>query len=219
MKKYIPILQKSQMFRGIGEEKLSSMLVCLDAKMRRFQKGEFILRRGETLSTIPILAEGELLIQKDDYWGKCSILGHIAPGEMFGEAYATFRNPPLLNDVIAVNDSTVLFFDVNKILTTCSSACHFHNAVVKNLFCAISEKNRNLVQKISLLSKPTTREKLLSYLSEESKKCNSSTFTIPFNRQQLADYLSVERSAMSAQLCKLRDEGILEFQKNRFTLL
>jgi CRP-like cAMP-binding protein len=112
----------------------------------------------------------------------------------------------------------VFFFDAKRIITTCSSACRFHAMVVRNLFFAISEKNRNLVQKLRCISRRTTREKLISYLSEEAKKQNSSYITIPFNRQQLADYLSVDRSAMSNELGKMRAEGLLEFEKNRFIL-
>ena len=137
---------------------------------------------------------------------------------MFGEAYA-YDSGAILNDVLALEESTVIFFDVKRILTSCSNACRFHSIVVQNLFFAISEKNRKLVQKIGHMSKRTTREKLISYLSEQAKKQNSANFTIPFNRQQLADFLSVDRSAMSNELCKMRDEGLLEFEKNKFRLL
>lgn len=218
MKKYMKVLSKTQLFNGVSQEEIASMLLCLDAKLCHYKKGEFVLRRGERVNSFLVLAEGELHVQKDDYWGNRSILGHISAGDMFGEAYAVPPGGAILNDVVSVSDSAVIFFDVRRILTTCSSACRFHTSVLQNLFFALSEKNRNLVQKIGLLSKRTTREKLLSYLSEEAKKNGSASFTIPFNRQQLADFLSVERSAMSAQLCKLRDEGLLEFKKNRFTL-
>ena len=137
---------------------------------------------------------------------------------MFGEAYVAPESGAILNDVIADTDSVVIFFDIRKIITVCPSACDFHSRVVQNLFFAISEKNRKLVQKLGHLSKRSTRAKLISYLSEESRRQNKSTFTIPFNRQQLADFLSVDRSAMSSELCKMRDEGLLSFEKNRFTL-
>ena len=137
---------------------------------------------------------------------------------MFGEAYA-YDSGAMLNDVVAVEDSVVIFFDVKRILTTCNNSCRFHSIVVQNLFFAISEKNRKLVQKLGHMSKRTTREKLISYLSEQAKKQSSASFTIPFNRQQLADFLSVDRSAMSNELCKMRDEGLLEFEKNQFKLL
>ncbi len=218
MKKYSSVLKKAKMFSGVGEEELAGMLGCLGAHLKTYQKGEYVLRQGQHLEHITVLVEGSLLIQKDDYWGNRSILGHIGVGEMFGEAYVAPESGPLLNDVVAIEDSAVIFFDVKRILTTCSSACHFHSLVVQNLFFAISEKNRQLVQKLGHMSKRTTREKLISYLSEEAKRQHSSSFTIPFNRQQLADFLSVDRSAMSNELCRMRDEGLLNFEKNRFEL-
>ena len=166
-----------------------------------------------------MLVSGELHIQRDDYWGNRAIVNRIAVGEMFGEAYIAPESGALLNDVVAVEDSAVIFFDVRRIITVCSSACRFHSMVVQNLFFAISQKNKTLVQKLGHISKRTTREKLISYLSEEAKRQNSASFTIPFNRQQLADFLSVDRSAMSNELCKMRDEGLLEFEKNQFKLL
>ena len=218
MKEFVPVLKQTKLFAGVEEEDVFSMLSCLGARLRTYKKGEYVLRQGQNLSDILVLAEGGLHIQRDDYWGNRSILGHIGVGEIFGEAYASPESGALLNDVVAVENSSVFFFDVKRVITTCSSACRFHTLVVQNLFFAISEKNRSLVQKLDYLSRRTTREKLISYLSEEAKKQNSSYFTIPFNRQQLADYLSVDRSAMSNELCKMRDDGLLEFEKNRFKL-
>ena len=218
MKDFVPVLKKTKLFSGVGDEEISTMLSCLGASLFTYKKGEFVLRQGEHLSNILVLVEGSLHIQRDDYWGNRSILGHIGIGEIFGEAYAAPDSGTLLNDVIAVEDSAVYFFDVKRVISTCSSACRFHTMVVQNLFFAISEKNRTLVQKLDYLSRRTTREKLISYLSEEAKRQNSPRITIPFNRQQLADYLSVDRSAMSSELGRMRDEGLLEFEKNRFRL-
>lgn len=218
MKEFIPVLKRTKLFSGVGDDDISTMLTCLGARLLTYKKGEHVLRQGEHLSDILVLAEGSLHIQRDDYWGNRSILGHIGVGEIFGEAYVAPESGTLLNDVIAVEDSAVFFFDVKRVISTCSSACRFHTMVVQNLFFAISEKNRGLVQKMDYMSRRTTREKLLSYLSEEAKKQNSASITLPFNRQQLADYLSVDRSAMSNELCKMRDEGLLEFEKNRFRL-
>lgn len=218
MQKYIPILKRTKIFAGVGYDEIVSMLSCIGARLKTYKKGEYVFRQGEHITDITVLVEGSLHIQNDDYWGNHSILGEIFAGEMFGEAYA-YDSGAILNDVLALEESTVIFFDVKRILTSCSNACRFHSIVVQNLFFAISEKNRKLVQKIGHMSKRTTREKLISYLSEQAKKQNSANFTIPFNRQQLADFLSVDRSAMSNELCKMRDEGLLEFEKNKFRLL
>ncbi len=219
MEKFIPILKKTKLFSGVKEDEISSLLSCLGAKLCTYKKGEYVIREGEHLSDISILVEGKLHIQKDDYWGNRSILSEISVGEMFGEAYVSPESPAMLNDVVTLEDSIVIFFDVKRVLTTCSSACRFHAMIVENMFFAISDKNRRLVQKLGHMSERTTRGKLISYLSEEAKKQRSSVFTIPFNRQQLADFLSVDRSAMSNELCKMRDDGLLKFDKNRFELL
>ena len=219
MKKYIEILKRTQLFSGVSDTEISAMLNCLQAKLLTFQKGDYVFREGERIDNITVLVKGKLLVQHDDFWGNRNIVNVIRVGEMFGEAYVAPESGSLLNDVIAEEDSAVIFFDVRRILTVCSTACRFHSMVIQNLFFAISEKNRKLVQKIGHMSKRSTRAKLLSYLSEEAKRQNSSHFTIPFTRQQLADFLCVDRSAMSNELCKMRDEGLLQFDKNQFILL
>ena len=219
MNEFIDILKNTKMFSGVSENDIPKMLDCFGAKTVTFQKGEYVLRQGEKTEKISILLKGKLHIQNEDYWGNRSILGSISTGELFAEAYATPESGPLMNDVVAVENSTVLFFDLGKITSTCESVCRFHALVVQNLLYEISEKNRKLVQKLGHMAKRSTREKLISYLSGEAKRNNSSIFEIPFNRQQLADYLSVDRSAMSNELCKMRDDGMIKFQKNRFELL
>lgn len=219
MRQYIPVLKGSHLFAGVEEQEIAAMLSCLGARKRTYEKGSYVFHQQEPIDHITVLVEGELHIQRDDYWGNRSIIARVDVGEMFGEAYLAPEGGVMLNDVVATKDSTVLFFDVKRIVTTCSSACRFHTMVVQNLFFAISEKNRALVQKLGHMSKRSTREKLISYLSEQAEKGHSGSFTIPFNRQQLADYLSVDRSAMSKELCKMRDEGLLTFDKNSFQLL
>ncbi len=219
MKKYISILKRTRLFAGVGEEEIEPMLSCLGARAQSYKSGEYVFRQGERSDAIAVLAEGKLHIRNDDYWGNRSIISAVSVGEMFGEAYAAPDSGAMLNDAVAVEDSTLIFFDVKRVLTTCPSACRFHTLVVQNLFFAISEKNRKLVQKLGHMSQRSTREKLISYLSEEAKRQASGEFSIPFNRQQLADFLSVDRSAMSAELSKMRGEGLLEYNKNNFKLL
>ncbi len=219
MEKYLPVLKRTKLFAGVSVDEIAAMLLCLRARLRTYKKGDFVFRMGDVINDITVLAEGCLHIQKDDYWGKRSILGQVAVGEMFGEAYLAPDSGVLLNDVVAVEDSAVILFDAKRVITTCSSACRFHTMVVQNLFFAISERNRWLVQKLDHISRRSTREKLVSYLSQEANRQGGSSFAIPYSRQQLADFLSVDRSAMSNELCKMRDEGLLEFKRNQFKLL
>ncbi len=219
MKEYIPVLKRTKMFANIEEKDILAMLSCLQARKKIFKKGEYVFRQGDQISDLIVLVEGSLHIQREDYWGNRSIINIVRQGELFGEAYVGQHADTLINDAVAVEDCTLLLFDVFRILHVCSSACQFHTMVVQNLFLAISEKNRQLVRKLGHMSKRTTRDKLMSYLSEEAKKQKSGIITIPFNRQQLADFLSVDRSAMSNELCKMRDDGLIIFEKNRFELL
>lgn len=218
MKKYLQILKMSKLFLGINENEIEDMLSCLSAEKRSYRKGEYIFRTGEHISAVALLLEGSVHIQREDYWGNLSILNKISQGEIFGEAYAVSGSGAMLNNVITTEDSSVLFLDFNRILTVCSSACRFHSRLIQNFFSVIAEKNRMLTQKLGYMSQRTTREKLLSYLSEQSVKAGSASFYIPFNRQQLADFLYVDRSAMSNELCKMRDSGLLDFNRNHFIL-
>lgn len=218
MKKYISVLKNSKLFHGTEESDIYSILNCFQAKVLHYKKGEYIIRHGDVINNIMILLDGCLCIQRDDYWGNRSIVNIVNIGEMFGEAYTAHDSKPILNDVTAIKDSSVIFLNINKVLNICSSSCQFHSYIIQNLYFAVSEKNQLLVQKLGYMSKRTTREKLISYLSDQAKMQGSNSFTIPMNRQQLADFLSVDRSAMSKELCKMRDEGLIVFNKNKFTL-
>ena len=218
MEKYITLLRNSKLFQGIDEKEITSMLGCLSAVRRNYHKGETVFQRGERIDSVALLLEGSIHIQKEDYWGNLSILNEIAEGEIFGEVYACLGSEEILNNAVAVKDSEVLFLDVKRILTMCPSACPFHGRLIRNLLSVLAQKNKMLTQKMEHMSKRTTREKLLSYLSEQSQRAGSPVFDIPFNRQQLADFLSVDRSAMSAELGRMRDEGLLRFRRNHFEL-
>lgn len=218
MKKYLDLLKNTELFSGIQEDEIQSMLGCLSAVKRHFDKGSYIFKIGEQVSAVALVLEGCVYIQREDYWGNLSILNEIEEGEIFGEAYAVPGSGGMENNAIAVRDCEVLFLDFHHILTVCSSSCRFHTLLIQNLFAVMAAKNRILAGKLRHMSQRTTREKLLSYLSEQSRKNRGPEFDIPFNRQQLADFLSVDRSAMSNELCKMRDEGILTFQRNHFIL-
>lgn len=216
MEKYIAMLGKTRLFAGLGEDEIRAICGCLDASERRYEKGEYVLRRGDEPGAIMILAEGRLLIQSDDYWGKRSIVNSVEKGEMFGEAYA--GSGAMVNDVAAVEPSVVLFFDVGRVLTVCPSGCAFHALTVRNLFLAVCEKNRALVSRLGIFSGRSIREKLMAYLSAEAARQGGAEIVLPFDRQQLADFLAVDRSAMSRELGKMRSEGLLSLQRRKIIL-
>lgn len=218
MEKYLEQLKRAHLFKGISADGIRNILDCLSVKPQLFKKGEYIFRVGEHISAVALLLEGCVHIQREDYWGNLSILSEILPGDIFGEAYTAPGSEAMPNNALAISPCAVLFLDVRHVLTACTSACRFHTLLIQNLFSIISAKNRRLAQKLGHMSQRTTREKLLSYLSEQSVRAGSPSFDIPFNRQQLADFLSVDRSAMSNELCKMRDEGILDFSKSHFTI-
>lgn len=218
MKKYPDILKLSKLFAGIKENEIKDVLLSLSAVKRNYRKGEYVFRAGEHISSVALLLEGSVHIQCEDYWGNLSILNKVFKGEVFGEAYAVSGSCAILNNVVAVENSVILFLDFNRIFTVSPSECKFYPVLIQNFFALLAEKNRILAQKLGHMSQRTTREKLLSYLSEQSIKSGSPSFDIPFNRQQLADFLSVDRSAMSNELCKMRDDGLLCFNRNHFIL-
>lgn len=214
----LKMLGDTWLFRGIEAEDIDAMLSCLSAESKKFQKGQMIYRAGETTDMVGVILSGRVHIFKDDFWGNRSILSEIGLGDIFGETYAELPSVELGVNVMATEDSEILFLNVGKIMTTCSSSCRFHSRLIHNLLAVTAQKNLMLTRKMEYMAQRTIREKLLTYLSAESQRSGSPRFEIPFNRQQLADYLSVDRSAMSRELCRLRDEGVLEFNKNCFEL-
>lgn len=206
------------LFDGIKEDDRSEMLKCLNAKKKQYKKGSTVLGRGGRTSEMGMVLEGSVHMVKDDFWGNRSILGQASPGQMFGEVYACLPRQGLEVDVVAAEDTEVLFLDVGRILTVCSSACSFHTRLIRNLLTILAEKNLMLTHKMEHMAQKSTRDKVLSYLSMEAEKQGGSEFAIPFNRQQLADYLSVDRSAMSRELSRMKAEGLLDYHRNRFRL-
>lgn len=211
-------VKDSILINGIKTKELSSMLGCLRGVIKKYQKNETVISEGDKLNKFGLLIEGKLQVVQYDYLGNKSVISVIEPKQIFGEAFAYVNKNSSL-DVEAIEKSKVLFLDSDKLSSPCEHCCTFHKQLVKNLLFIISNKNVNLTQKIECMSKRTTKEKLLTFLSLESIKNNSKEFTILLDRQALADYLGVERSAMSAELSKLRKDGIIECEKNWFKLL
>ena len=219
MEKYLPVIKNSSLFSDISDDETLSMLKCLSPEFKCYSKGDVLIRAGDTIGYFGLLLSGSIHIINEDFWGNRNIITEITPGEAFGECYACISGAVLNISAVAVTEVCVLYMNVQRILRTCSSACIFHTHLIHNLLSILAERNVAITSKLSFVTQRTTRKKLLAYLSAEAQRSGSSTFDIPFNRQQLADFLSVERSAMSNELSRLRDEGVLTFEKNHFALL
>lgn len=219
MQDKISLLQCCPLFSGIEPADIPAILQCLEARSAVYAKKDSILRAGESTSSLGLLLTGHASLVQEDFWGNRSILAIIQPGQLFAEAFACLPGAVLTVDVRAVDASEVLFLNTRRLLNPCGSACAFHRRMLCNLLSEMAEKNRHLNEKVTHMAQRTTREKLLSYLSAESARQQSACFMIPYDRQQLADYLAVDRSAMSHELSKLQKEGVLHFQRRYFELV
>lgn len=207
------------MFFDIDDANLDRMLHCLGARIVEFDKKYTILAEGGTTRNIGILLSGEAQIVQIDYYGNRSIIENIAPSEMFGETFACAEVEMSPVSVIALEPSEVMLIDCSHILHTCTNNCAFHQRLIFNLMKSLASKTLVFHRKLEITSKRTTRDKLLAYLSMCAKRERSNEFDIPFDRQELADYLEVDRSGLSAEISKLRAEGVLETTKKHFELL
>jgi CRP-like cAMP-binding protein len=219
MNDYFSALKKSPLFQGISEEELGSLAKCLGCTFRRYKKDETIHLAGDFVREIGIVASGRVHIVKDDAWGNSNIIAEISDGGIFAEAVVCGGLGVLPVTVISAADTSVCFADFQRVIAACPSACVFHTLLIRNLIGVFARKNVMLAGKMEHISKRTTREKLLSYLSEQSRLHGSRSFEIPFDRQELADYLSVERSALSAEMSRLKAGGIIDYRKSHFELL
>ena len=219
MKKYFEVLRKCPLFNQIEDESRVRALGCLGAKEKSYKKGDTVLTEGQEAKYFGIVLKGSVQLERVDYYGNRSILTSIEPSQLFGEAFACAGIKSLPIDVIAAEDTDILFIDVKRAASSCDAACAFHAQLIINLLNIVAMKNLVLHQKIEITSKHSTREKLMTYLFLQEKNTGSRTFTIPYNRQELADYLGVERSGLSAEISKLRNEKVLECKRSTFTLL
>lgn len=219
MKKYFDVLRKCSLFNNITDEKLVALLACLGARVTKYVKKETILAEGEPAKYIGIVLAGKAQIVQVDYLGNRSIVTNIEPSELFGESFSCADVEEMPVDVVAGEDSEIMLIDCRRITQSCTNACEFHRQIIYNLMKVVATKNILFNQKIEITSKRTTREKLMTYLLLQAKRNKSNRFEIPYDRQELADYLGVERSGLSAEISKLRQEGILKSNRNQFELL
>lgn len=207
-------LSRTALFQGSEPDKVKEMMKCFYAREKHYRKGEIVLYMGDLVKDLGLVLSGSVTIERDDLLGNRSIFGHAGPGQIFAETYACVPEEPLMVNVVADEDTSILFLDIGRVLTTCTH----HSMLIQNLLLASARKNLGLSERIMHTSPKSIRGRLLSYFSAQAARQGSVNFSIPFNRQQLADYLEVDRSALSAELGKMKKEGLLDFWKNQFVL-
>lgn len=212
-------LSETELFKGISAKELESIIKCLGGHEKKYKKSDIVYMAGDTVADIGLVLSGSVNIVVNYYWGGSNIFGHISPGQIFAETYAMLPNKELLCDVVANEDTSVLFVNADKILTVCQNTCSFHNKLIHNLLKISAQKNLNLSVRMTHTASKLIRDRLLSYFSEQALMFGSAQFTIPFSRQQLADYLGVERSALSNELSKMKNDGLIDYDRNSFKLI
>ena len=218
MKDFLSVIQSSQIFSGISESELTAMLTCLDTRQESFPKDTFLLRAGDEVESIGLVLSGNVLIIQEDIWGNRNILSKAGPGQTFATAYACAPGAVMDASVLAETPVTVMFLNVKRVLNVCPSACEHHSRIIRNLLGELAGKNLRFSEKLTHMGQRTTRAKLMSYLSAEARRLGKYEFDIPFSRQQMADYLGVERSGLSLELGKMQKEGMIDFHKSHFVL-
>ena len=219
LEKYYNQIKNSPVFYGMNDEELRGLLECFNARIRRYEKDEMIIRQGDMIANIYLILDGEVNIEKDSYWGRRLIISSLSRNDNLALSFVGSKDVESSVDAIAIKDTLVLVLSYEKCTSMCQNACTRHKVLINNLFQILSKENIELIQKIENVSQKTIRDKLLTYLSNEAQKRHSNSFDIHFNRQDLADYLNVDRSAMSFELSKLQKEGLIEYNKNHFELL
>ena len=219
MKKYLPVLRQCPLFDGIEDKDIPGMLDCLGAAIRAVNKNGEILAERERATHVGILLSGSAHVVQQDFYGNRSIVSSLKAGELFAESFACAGEQILPVSVVAVEPCQVMFVHCQRITVGCSNACCFHSRLIYNLLKIVARRNLEFHQKLEVIGNRTTREKLMAYLLLQAKQAGGDSFTIPYDRQGLADYLGVERSALSAEISKLRRSGVLTSKKSQFKLL
>lgn len=218
MQKYYNQIKNSPVFWGMNEEELKALLECFNARLKSYDDGDMIIRQGDMITNIYLILEGVVNIEKDSYWGRRIIVTKLGINDNIALAFVASRDVTSRIDAVAVGKTRLLLLSYEKCTSMCKNACTKHKLLINNLFEILSKENIELLQKIENISQKSIREKLLTYFSNEARKNKSNIFEISFNRQDLADYLNIDRSAMSFELSKMQKEGLIKFEKNKFML-
>ena len=219
MEKYFEILKKCPLFFGVSDDELRALLHCLNVKIDRFDSKYTIFPEGSAAKYIGIVLSGGVMTVTCDYYGNRSILSEAGVSELFGEEFACGEHGSIPVSVIASEPCEVMLVDCMKVLSSCSHSCRHHHMMIYNLMRELADKNIMFHEKMEITSKRTTRDKLMAYLLLQAKKAKKSRFDIPFDRQELADYLEVDRSGLSSEIGKLSREGVIKSERQHFELL
>lgn len=208
-----------ELFQNIKEEDLSGLLTCIGGKIHYLRKGEFLFRAGESPPLLGIMISGQAQIIKENVVGDRMIIRNIKKGNIFGETYACMGVETIPVSVSAVEQSEVLLLNMKRMLSPCESACMYHKILISNMLGIMARKNMILNEKMFYISHKTIRSRLKAYLYDQAEKAGSNEFEITYNKSELADYLCVDRSAMSRELGIMKKEGLIDYNKNKFQLV
>lgn len=214
----IELLKQTELFQHMSEPEIRRMMTCLGARTQAYPPGEILLHPGEQTTQMGVLLEGQLQVQMTDAWGQVSVIRRVEAGELFAEVYALVKGSLLLVTVVAVEASRVMWLDLHRTIRVCSNVCEAHQQLIEQLMYSLARKNLQLSRKIDHTTPKSIRGRVQAYLSDLATQKGSRAFEIPFDRQGMADYLNVERSALSAELSRMRKEGLLDFHRNHFEL-
>ena len=206
------------LFEGIAPGELDSLLPCLHHHTQDFRKGSYIFVEQDHVQNVGIVLSGSVHMLKEDVWGNQTLIAHIGPGELFGETFALRKQSHSYVSYLAARDTKVLFLSMENLLHPCPRQCPFHVLLSQNMYDLLGKKNIQLMERIEVSAKTTLRDKLLAYLSLQAQKQESEYFTVPLNRSEMASFLQSNRSAMTRELNNMRDEGLIDFDGNTFTL-
>ena len=210
---------RSPLFEGISPQERGTMLGCIGYHIGSFKKGSIVAFEGENLKHIGIVLSGSVDMVKEDLWGGKTMLVRTRKDELFGETFACGEDNLSVVTFQVSEDARILFLPFDRVMHSCTMACRFHHQLIENMVHIIANKNRDLMRKVEVVSKRSIREKLLTYLSIQAQVQGSRYFEIPLGRLELAEYLCVDRSALTRELAKMKEEGLIDFDRNCFRIL
>lgn len=216
--KWIDMLEKTELFKGIDRNEIVKILGCSSPSIKHYKKNEIITIEKSKFTGIGLVLEGEASLTKDNLAGDRLIIARIKAGDIFGEISA-FVDESWLETVTARVDSQVLFLSPERIVGMCPHMCNGHRILIQNTLHLVSQKAYVLHKKVEILSLSSIRKKVSTYLLEQYYIKEIPKFKIPLKRNELAEYLHIQRPSLSRELANMKEEGIIEFQGNTFTVL